>query len=126
MSGDLWLSALVSVLIAAGGVGGTMYATRSARAQAVVAQRSADQNAGHDQVQEDLAALRLEFNQEKTDRRIEREKDQREIRYQAGIIRSLDGEIVDLRRGIVAHDPTYILPDRKPWPPYPGEWVESP
>lgn len=116
MDGTAW-AGIFTLIGTLAGVAFTIYKFRHT-------QRSVDANTTHDQLQEDFAAFRLEFAQEKTERRIEREKDQREIRYQAGIIRHLDDELNEVRALMTAAGIT--PPPRRPWPPYPGEWVEVP
>lgn len=124
MSTELLLSALVSLLIATGGVAGTMYATRSARSQAAVAQSSNDRNAGYDQVQEDLKEVRAELERVDTRAKVREQRDDRKLRNQDQVIRHLDDEINELRKLMI--DSGLTPPPRKPWPPYPGEWVEAP
>jgi outer membrane murein-binding lipoprotein Lpp len=123
MDATILINLIVSVLIAVGGVTGTIYAARSTRRSQQLSQASVDHNADRDQLQEDLAALRVEFNTEREARRVEREKDQREIRYHKGIIRHVDDEINELRKMMT--DAGLTPPPRKAWPAYPGEWTED-
>lgn len=118
---DLWVSALVSLLIAAGGVTGTMYATRSARTQALAAQSSTDRNLDYDQLQEDLREVRAELDRANTRTKAREQLDDRRMRHLEAVTRVQDDEINELRQAMIAGGLT--PPPRKPLPPYPGDWV---
>lgn len=124
---DLWISALVSLLIAAGGVAGTMYATRAARAQAAAdraqaaqVQQSTDRNQNYDQLQEDLREVREELDRVNARAKAREERDDRKMRWQSAVNRVLDDEVNDLRKTMAAAG--LDVPQRKPLPVFPGDW----
>lgn len=123
MDTTVLLNALVSVLIAVGGVTGTMYAAKLARRSQLQSQASSDHNADRDQVQEDLQKLREEFDRLVARTNAREARDDRKIRYQEQIIRHLDDEINELRK--LMTDVGILPPPRKAWPSYPGEWMED-
>lgn len=106
------VSAVLSTLVAALGIWLTRLQIRSSQR---LAERQED-NA-------ELAALRLEFNTEKAERREDRERDQQEIRYQSAVIRQLDDEINELRQQMLTAGLT--PPARKAWPTHPQERTSS-
>lgn len=69
---------------------------------------SAEGRLNHDELQEDLSALRTEFREYKRDI-------QPQINYQGKVIRHLDDEVIQLRRG-VEEGQIPPLPLRPPWP----------
>lgn len=124
MSLETIVQSLVTLAIAAGGgLLGWWQAKKESRRAAQV-QSSTDRNTDYDQVQEDLKDLRAEFDRYVARSTAKEERDAREIRYQGGIVRVLSDEVLELRKEMA--DAGLTLPPRRPWPPYPGEWVETP
>ena len=69
---------------------------------------SAEGRLNHDELQEDLAALRLEFRDYKREITAQ-------VNYQGRVIRHLDDEVIQLRQGVEA-GMVPPLPPRPPWP----------
>jgi hypothetical protein len=118
-----WGGIVVSLLIGLVGSAVGIHQSRQAKQLAERSQSSTDRNVDYDQVQEDLKELRTEFDRYVARSTAKEERDAREIRYQGGIVRVLSDEVLELRKEMA--DAGLTLPPRKPWPPYPGEWVES-
>lgn len=69
---------------------------------------AAEGRLNHDELQEDLAALREEF-------RLYKREITAQVNYQGRVIRHLDDEVIQLRQGIEA-GMVPPLPPRPPWP----------
>lgn len=69
---------------------------------------AAEGRLNHDELQEDLAALREEF-------RLFRKETAATMSYQGRVIRHLDDEVIEIRRGVEA-GMVPPLPPRPPWP----------
>lgn len=81
---------------------------------------AAEGRLNHDELQEDLAALREEFRLYKEETRLHQKGITAQVGYQGRVIRHLDDEVIQLRQGVEAgHVPP--LPPRPPWPSDIGE-----
>lgn len=105
------VAALIALASASGGTGLAAWRFRKA-------QRSADNNAGYDQIQEDLKEMRAERSRDRDAAIAEREKDRKEMAYLQGLVLHLDNEVVKLYRGVQS-GMVPPLPERQPWPERP-------
>lgn len=118
-----WGGILASLLIGLAGTAVGIHQSRQAKQLAERSQSSTDRSVDYDQLQEDLKELRAEFDRYVARATAKEERDAREIRYQGGIVRVLSDEVLELRKEMA--DAGLTLPPRKPWPAYPGDWVET-
>lgn len=121
MDASIWINALVTLVIAGGGVGGTIYASRRAARSADLALGSNDRNASIDQLQEDLKEMREELERVNLRAVNSEERAERKARHQDRVIRTLEDEVSELRK--VLQDAGLTPPPRKTLPPFPGEWI---
>lgn len=122
------LQALITLAVGLGGpVGAWVVIKRQTAASTAAAQQagttaerqlfSEDADRIINQLQENLASLRAEFDRHvlRTDRR--QADDERQMQWQASVVRHLDDEVQELRA--ILADRGMQPPHRKPWPPRP-------
>lgn len=121
MDASIWINALVTLIIAGGGVGGTIYASKKTSRSTDLALGSTDRNASIDQLQEDLKEMREELDRVNQRAVSSEERAERKARHQDRVIRTLEDEVSELRK--VLQDAGLTPPPRRSLPPYPGEWT---
>lgn len=104
-------SVIVAVVALAGAIAAPVVAALLGRRK----DQTVEGRLNHDELQEDLAALREEFRAEKEETRLYKKGMTAQINYQGRVIRHLDDEVIQLRQGVETGQ-IPPLPPRPPWP----------
>jgi FtsZ-interacting cell division protein ZipA len=107
---------LVGAMALVGTLSGVVFAAWTARRS----QKSTDQHAGYDQIQEDLKEMRAERKSDREAAIAERTKDRAEMTHLQNLVRHLDDEVVGLRADIQSGRVPPLGP-RPIWPERPDQ-----